>query len=50
MGGIEKLETQEWVFQAEIQEMARGFRVDLVNTKQCPHQLLTEIEYEGIHL
>ena len=36
--------------EAEIEEMAKGFRVDLVETKECPPQLLIEIEDEGIEL
>jgi len=36
--------------EAEIEEIAKGFRVDLVETKECPPQLLREIEDEGIDL
>ena len=36
--------------EAEIEEIAEGFRVDLVETKECPPQLLREIEDEGIEL
>jgi len=36
--------------EAEIEEIAKGFRVDLVETKECPPQLLREIEDEGIEL
>jgi predicted nucleotidyltransferase len=36
--------------ETEIEEIAKGFRVDLVETKECPPQLLREIEDEGIHL
>jgi len=36
--------------EAEIEEIAKGFRVDLVDTKECPPQLLREIEDEGIDL
>jgi predicted nucleotidyltransferase len=36
--------------EAEIEEIAKGFKVDLVETKECPSQLLREIEDEGIDL
>ena len=36
--------------EAEIEEIAKGFRVDLVETKECPPHLLREIEDEGIDL
>ena len=36
--------------EAEIEEMAKGFRVNLVETKKCPPQFLREIEDEGIDL
>jgi predicted nucleotidyltransferase len=36
--------------EAEIEEIAKGFKVDLVETKECPPQLLREIEDEGIDL
>jgi len=36
--------------EAEIEKLAKGFRVDLVETKECPPQLLREIEDEGIDL
>jgi len=36
--------------EAEIEEIAKGFRVALVETKECPPQLLREIEDEGIDL
>jgi len=36
--------------EAEIEEMAKGFKVDLVETKECPPQLLREVEDEGIDL
>ena len=36
--------------EAEIEEIAKGFRVDLVETKECPPHLLREIEDEGIEL
>jgi predicted nucleotidyltransferase len=36
--------------EAEIEEIAKGFRVDLVEKRECPPQLLREIEEEGIDL
>jgi predicted nucleotidyltransferase len=36
--------------EAEIEEMAKGIRLDLVETKECPAELLREIEDEGIDL
>jgi len=36
--------------EAEIEEMAKGFRVDLVETKECSPRFLREIEEEGIDL
>ena len=36
--------------EAEIEKIAKGFRVDLVETKECPPHLLREIEDEGIDL
>jgi predicted nucleotidyltransferase len=36
--------------EAEIEEIAKGFRVDLVEKKECTPQLLKEIEDEGIDL
>ena len=36
--------------EAEIEEIAKDFRVHLVETKECPPQLLREIEDEGIEL
>ena len=36
--------------EAEIEEIAKDFRVDLVETKECPPYLLKEIEDEGIDL
>jgi predicted nucleotidyltransferase len=36
--------------EAEIEEIAKGFKVDLVEMKECPAQLLREIEDEGIDL
>jgi predicted nucleotidyltransferase len=35
---------------AEIEEIAKGFKVDLVDKRECPAQLLREIEAEGIVL
>jgi uncharacterized protein len=36
--------------EAEVEEIAKGFRVDLVEREECPPQLLREIEDEGIDL
>jgi predicted nucleotidyltransferase len=36
--------------EAEIEEIARDFKVDLVETKECSPHLLREIEDEGIDL
>jgi len=36
--------------EAEIEEIAKGFRVDLVETTECSPQLIREIEDEGIDL
>jgi predicted nucleotidyltransferase len=36
--------------EAEIEEIAKDFKVELVETKECPPQLLREIEDEGIDL
>jgi len=36
--------------EAEIEKIAKGFRVDLVEKKECTPQLLREIEAEGIDL
>jgi len=36
--------------EAEIEEIAKGFRVDLVEKNECVPQLLREIEDEGIEL
>jgi predicted nucleotidyltransferase len=36
--------------EAEIEKVAKGFRVDLVEPKECTPQLLKEIEDEGIDL
>jgi len=43
-------ETRFFEAEAEIEEIAKGFRVDLVETKECPPHLLREIEDEGIDL
>ncbi len=36
--------------EAEIQEMSEGFKVDLIDSKECSPELLRKIEEEGIDL